>query len=456
MLKIRHLSTSMAGLFDRIAPPEEGQQKRTLGMLDLTSLGIAAIIGAGIFFLLGAESVGTGPAVLVSLLLGGVMAALAAFSYAEAAARIPGKGSAYQYAFVAFGRLPAFITGWLFVNAYVIGNASVAQAWSPYFVTFTERFGMVWSEALTTGPYEGGIVDIPAIVLMVAVAALVAAGVETGKRVNNALVVLKLVIVLMVIGIGAFLVDSSNWTPFSPGGWKGIAGSTAVLFFAFLGFDTIATTGSEAKNPRRNMPRAILLSIGICTVLYVAMAIVVTGMTSPMQRGEEAVVTAFDDAGMAWAGAVIGFGVVIALATVAYAFHFAMTRILQTMANDGFVPSLLGSSSPRKASWIVGLITIVCVSLFPLTAVVQMSVLASMAIYVMVSATVVRLRRGSATKTAFRVPITIHVLAILGFIVMAGIGLPVVILLLFVAWMGLGLAIYGFWGHRSSVAAMPS
>ncbi|HLE47234.1 MAG TPA: amino acid permease, partial [Candidatus Thermoplasmatota archaeon] len=431
--------------------------QRSLGATDLTGIGIAAIIGSGIFFLLGLEARSTGPAVIVSLLLAGAAACLAALSYAEFASILPGNGSAYEYAYAAFGRMPAFLMGWIFVNSYAIGNAVVVIGWSDFFASALASVGMPLPDALLASPGDGGIVNLPAILVTALVTLLVLQGIKESTRVNNALVALKLLIVVFIIGFGAFFVQPSNWTPFSPAGFSGVAASTAVLFFAYLGFDTVAAAGAEAREPRKHLPVAILVSIGVCTLLYVIMAAVVSGMTAPADlAGRAPVAAAFGTEGHGWAAGVITLGALIALATVTYAFHLAMARIFQAMGRDGFIPGAFAKMSPRTrtpafSAIVVGLITAIAGGFLPLDKVVDMAVEASIAIYALVSIGVLVLRRVQpAARPAFRTPAIIHVIAVVALVSVVAFGLGAFTHLAFLAWLGLGLAVYGFYASRRS------
>jgi basic amino acid/polyamine antiporter, APA family len=448
------------GLFDRQSISEatgDGSGfRRYLGPLDLTGIGIAAIIGAGIFFFLGLEARSTGPAVIISLAIAGAAAALAALSYAEFATVLPGNGSAYSYAYAAFGRLPAFLMGWLFINAYILGNVSVAIGWSEFFVKTVELLGMSFPDALAASPADGGVFNLPAALIAVLVTWLVMQGIRESTWVNNALVALKLLIVLFVIVFGAFLVNPSNWQPFSPSGFSGVAASTAVLFFAYLGFDTVAAAGAEARNPRRHLPIGILASVAIATLLYILMAAVVTGMSAPADlEGRAPVAAAFDQAGYAWAATLVTLGALIALATVLFAFHLAMSRIMQAMGRDGFLPPAFervnSRGTPTAGVLLTGAIAAALGGFMNVDTVVDITVVASIAIYVMVSIGIIALRRSFAAAP-FRVPAIIHVAAVVLLVTIVALGISGFIHILFLGWLALGLVVYGFYAHRASFA----
>lgn len=447
------------GIWDRKPMDTDGETgyRRILGLADLSAIGVAAIIGAGIFVFLGQEAQATGPAVVLALILGGAAALLAALSYAEASAILPGSGSAYAFAYMAAGNLPAFIVGWLFLNAYAIGNAGVAIGWTTFFFTALDNVGMRVPDLWSLPPTQGGIMNLPAILFTAAITWITTLPLRSSTLVNNALVALKLGIVVLVIIVGAFYVDTANWTPFAPGGIESVAASTAVLFFAYLGFDTIAATGSEAKEPKRHLPVAILLSIGICTLLYVMMAGVFTGMGVPSDTGTRApIAVAFENVGQNWAAGIITAGALIALSTVMYAFHLAMARILQAMARDGFMPAFLGTVSPRtgvpvNATIAVGVISGTAAGFISLADVIDMAVEASIAIYAAVSGVILIARHVFGKPDGFRVPVAFHAVAILALIAVVVFGIGSLIHLLFFAWVGLGLVLYAVYSHRGSL-----
>lgn len=454
------------GLFSRKSiesSVDQAQQSgyvRALGALDLTGIGIAAVIGAGIFFLLGLEAGTTGPAVMLSLLVSGLAAVMAALSYAEFASVIPGSGSAYAYAYAAFGRLPAFVMGWLFLNSYMVGNAGVSIGWSDFFASALAGLGLPLPDALLAGPADGGVVNLPAMLVVAVVTLLCLPRIRESTRVNNALVAVKVLIVLFVIGFGAFFVDPANWTPFSPAGWDGVAASAAVLFFAYLGFDTVAATAEEAKNPRRDLPLGIVLSVTVCMVLYLAMAAVVTGMSSSGDlQGRAPVAAAFADAGHPWAAGLVTAGALVGLGTVVYAFHLALARILQAMARDGFLPRRLArlhptTGTPWAATIWIGVVTALVAGFVPLANVIDMTVDASIAIYVLVAVGILALRRLRPDMRArVRPPAAIHVLAAVLLVAIVAFGIGVFIHLVFLAWVALGLVVYGFWAHRAVARA---
>lgn len=457
------------GLFARkpveeaLAAGETSGFRRALGLIDLTSIGIAGIIGAGIFFFLGQEAQSTGPAVMVSLLVAGVAAVLAGFAYAEFASMIPVAGSSYSYAYATLGRLPAFVMGWLVLNAYAVGNMAVAIAWSKFFSPAMADLGAGLPRAITIDPAGGGVLDLPAFLIVVAITLLTLPRIRESTLFNNALVGLKLAIVLLIIVLGVLYIDVDNWAPFSPAGFSGVATSTAVLFFAYFGFDTVAAAAEEAKNPRRDLPLGILLSVGISMVLYILMAAAVTGMTPatemPDPDVDPPVPAGFRRVGQDWAAGLITLGALVGLATVIYAFHLALSRIVTVMARDGFLPAAFtrlhpGTGTPWVTTLVLGFLTALGAGFLPIRGVLDMAVLATVFVYLLVAGGVIVLKflRPDLPRKYSTHPI-LPALAIVLLLGIAFIGIPDALLhLVFWAWVGLGLILYGFYAHRRGPA----
>lgn len=451
------------GLFARKSIEETVEQtersgfRRALGPIDLTSIGIAAIVGSGIFFLLGLEAQATGPAVVISLFVAGVGAVLAALAYAEFAGMIPGNGSAYAYAFSAFGSLPAFMIGWLVFNAFAVGNVAVAIGWSEFFVSAVQGVGWDFPQSLSAGPGDGGVANVPAAAAMALITLLCLPKIQESTRINNVLVALKLLVVLFVICFGVFFIRPGNYSPAMPGGLESVVSSAAVLFFAYIGFETISSTAEESKNPRRDLPLGIVLSIGVAALLYILMALVFTGMAPPGdEAGRAPIALAFSNEGHPWASGLITLGVLVALATVMYAFQIALSRVLHAMARDGFLPRRFeklhpSTGTPWAITLLTGLATAAAAAWLPLGEVVDMAVLASIFVYLIVAAGVIVLKFLRPTaRRSFRVHPVVPAAAIIVLLPLAFWGIPIIVHLAFGAWIGLGLALYGFYAYASS------
>lgn len=393
--------------------PEHGGQKlkRALGVVDLTSLGIAAIIGAGIFSTIGSAAYNGGPAVALLFVFTAIACAFAALCYAEFASMIPVAGSAYTYAYASFGELIAWIIGWDLLMEYAIGNIAVAISWSDYFTGLLAGYGINIPQYLamdflsasrgfeaegakigallqggntldqiramdgmgaavnayqawTTAPTVGGlrlICDLPALVIVFIITALVYVGIKESKTASNVMVAIKLAVILLVIVLGAFYVHPANWSPFSPNGATGVLKGVSAVFFAYIGFDAISTTAEECRNPQSDLPRGMIYSLIICTVLYVLISLALTGMVSykNLNVGDPlAYVFGPEGVNVPWVSGIIAISAVIAMATVLLVFQLGQPRIWMSMSRDGLLPPIFSAIHPRfKTPWFSTIIT---------------------------------------------------------------------------------------------------
>lgn len=386
---------SVSGILKQVESGEadrHGLLKRHLSVRDLTGLGIAAIIGAGIFSTIGNASASGGPGVVFLFLFTAIACSFAAFCYAEFSSMVPVSGSAYTYSYVAFGELFAWIIGWALIMEYAIGNIVVAISWSGYFSTLLSHLkipalgfengiilpawsgidyfsarrayeaslaagadpALLSSEAYTawvSAPVLGGlkiILDIPALVINVLITWLVYRGIKESKNAGNVMVVIKLMVVLLVIAVGFMYVDSGNWTPFLPEGWGGVFAGVSGVFFAYIGFDAISTTAEECHDPQRDLPKGMFNSIIICTVLYVLIALVLTGMVNYRELGvDDPLAFVFGKRGLEWISGVIAISAVIAMASVLLVFQLGQPRIWMSMSRDGLLPTKFSEVHPR-------------------------------------------------------------------------------------------------------------
>ncbi len=367
-----------------------GGLARHLSVLDLTGLGIAAIIGAGIFSTIGKASLDGGPAVSLLFVFTAVACAFSALCYAQFAATIPVSGSAYTYAYASFGELAAWIIGWALIMEYTVGNIVVAISWSDYFTGLLDGVGLHLPTYLTTGTqtaYQGYekvlalmearqplalatagqleaykiwnaapalfgnyhfVIDLPAFAITVLITALVYVGIKESKTASNILVVLKLIIVFVVIAVGAFYVQPANWHPFAPNGVSGVLKGVSAVFFAYIGFDAISTTAEECKNPQRDLPRAMMWALIICTVLYVVITLVLTGMVSYKELGVgDPLSFVFAKVGLPGLSGLVAVSAVFAMASVLLVFQLGQPRIWLTMSRDGLLPPVFSRIHPR-------------------------------------------------------------------------------------------------------------
>jgi len=369
---------------------EAGGLARHLTVRDLTGLGIAAIIGAGIFSTIGQASLNGGPAVSLLFVFTAVACAFSALCYAQFAATIPVSGSAYTYAYTSFGELAAWIIGWALIMEYAVGNIVVAISWSDYFTGLLDGIGLHIPRWLTMGTQSAHtgyqavmslmqagkplaaaspaqldayyawaqapelfnglrlVVDLPAFLITVAITALVYVGIKESKNASNLLVVLKLIIVAVVIVVGAFYVKPSNWSPFAPNGIGGVLKGVSAVFFAYIGFDAISTTAEECKNPQRDLPRAMMFALIICTVLYVIITLVLTGMVSYKELGVgDPLSFVFAKVGLSKLSALVAVSAVFAMASVLLVFQLGQPRIWLTMSRDGLLPPVFAKVHPK-------------------------------------------------------------------------------------------------------------
>ncbi len=367
-----------------------GGLARHLTVRDLTGLGIAAIIGAGIFSTIGQASLNGGPAVSLLFVFTAIACAFSALCYAQFAATIPVSGSAYTYAYTSFGELAAWIIGWALIMEYAVGNIVVAISWSDYFTGLLDGVGLALPRWLTMGtqsahagyeavlalmqagkplaeaapaqleaykawasaPELGGglrlVVDLPAFLITVAITALVYVGIKESKNASNLLVALKLAVVVVVIAVGAFYVKPENWTPFAPNGIGGVLKGVSAVFFAYIGFDAISTTAEECKNPQRDLPKAMMFALIICTVLYVIITLVLTGMVSYKELGVgDPLSFVFAKVGLPKFSGLVAVSAVFAMASVLLVFQLGQPRIWLTMSRDGLLPPVFAKVHPR-------------------------------------------------------------------------------------------------------------
>jgi basic amino acid/polyamine antiporter, APA family len=406
---------------------------------DLTAFGIAAIIGAGIFSTIGKASSDGGPAVIFLFIFTAVACSFAAFAYAEFASMVPVSGSAYTYSYVAFGEIIAWIIGWALIMEYAIGNITVAISWSDYFTGLLESGGLhlpQWiqmdyltaskgfeeatalmnggktfenlSESLqlayiayTTSPTIGSfhlVADLPALLIIVIITYLVYRGMKESRNASNLMVVVKLFIILLVIAVGVFYVDTANWTPFAPNGVGGILKGVSAVFFAYIGFDAISTTAEECKDPQRDLPKGMMWAIIICTILYVIIALVLTGMVnySDLNVGDP-LAFVFDKLDLKWMSGIIAVSAVVAMASVLLVFQMGQPRIWMSMSRDGLLPKRFSKvhpkyKTPSYATIVTGFVVAIPALFLNLTMVTDLCSIGTLFAFVLVCAGVLVLQ----------------------------------------------------------------
>ena len=461
---------------------EDGKEhglRRTLGVGNLVALGIGCIIGTGIFVLTGTAAANhAGPALTISFIISAVGCIMAGLCYSEFAAMIPVAGSAYSYSYASLGEFVAWFIGWDLILEYLFASATVSVGWSGYVVSFLADLGLHIPPHLCQAPLDhipgegwiltGNLINFPAICIIVVVTALLVIGIKESASFNNVIVVIKLAVILLFIGIGVSYIDPSNWVPYIPEnegsfgrfGWTGILTGAGVIFFAYIGFDAISTVAQEAKNPQKDMPKGILYSLLICTVLYIMVTIVLTGMVNYKDLNVPApIALAIDMVGgkLQWFIPFIKIGAIAGLSSVVLVMVMAQSRIFYTMSNDGLLPPIFSGlhkrfRTPAKTTIIVGSVAAVIAGLFPITILGEMVSIGTLAAFTIVCISVLILRKTNPTANRpFKTP-WVPFVPILGVIICLAqmIALPFDTWMRLVIWLVIGLFIYFFYGIKHS------
>jgi APA family basic amino acid/polyamine antiporter len=479
--------------------------RRALGPGQLTALGIGAIVGAGIFSTVGTaaagggDHLGAGPALVVSFVLVAVACAFAALCYAELAALAPVAGSAYTFAYATLGELAAWIIGWDLILEYAVGNVAVAISWSAYFQELLRGLGTefpLWlgtdyrsasqaaarvaqtqtaggdlaalgatvlrdAKALGLAPRWLGVpilFNLPAVAIVMLITWVLVRGIRESARLNTAIVVLKMAIILFFLGAGVLYIQPENWTPFAPNGFKGISSAAAIIFFAYIGFDAVSTAAEEARCPQRDLPIGILGSLVVCTVIYVAVAVVLTGLSRWDQLGNaEPLASAFATRGLHWMAGIISVGALLATTSVLIPFQLGQPRIFFAMARDGLLPAWAARVHPRyRTPHVTTILTGVLVATFAgitnINEMVELTNIGTLFAFMLVAVGVLVLRRVDPQRhRPFRTPLVPWVP--LGAVLTCGYlmtELPAVTWRRFGLWLALGLVIYVVYGMRHS------
>ncbi|HEY7498771.1 MAG TPA: amino acid permease [Vicinamibacterales bacterium] len=441
--------------------------KRTLSATDLTLLGIGAIIGTGIFVLTGTAAANqAGPAIVLSYVLAGLACAFAALCYAEFAAMIPISGSAYTYAYATLGEIFAWMIGWDLILEYAVGSMTVAVGWSGYFQRILAGFNVhlpVWMSAAPNAGVEGAIVNLPAIIIVLIISALLVIGVRESARFNAVIVAVKLVAILFFIVVGVFYVKPENWSPFMPYGFQGVTAAAAVVFFAYIGFDAVSTTAEEAKNPSRDLPVGIIASLAVCTLLYLLVAGILSGIIPVVQYKADAqflnapVGYALAVINKDWAAGLVSLGAVAGITSVLLVMLMSQPRIFFAMSRDNLLPAGVSKVHPKYrtpyiTTIITGVVVAIVAGLTPINVLGEMTSIGTLFAFVVVCVAVIilRVKRPDAHR-AFKVPFG-YLFPILGvvFCVYLMLYLTVLTWARFLVWLDAGMIIYWFYGRTHS------
>jgi amino acid transporter len=428
---------SIKGIIESHNLMEDGDKlHRNLSVVDLTSFGIAAVIGAGIFSTIGKACFSGGPGVIYLFILAAVASGFTAMCYAEFASRIPAAGSAYTYAYTTFGEVFAWIIGWALVMEYSIGNIAVAISWSEYFQTLLQNIGLSlpdwlgvdyttakkafmaglsnkYASAYALAPEILGlklIVNLPAFLINILITIVVYVGIKESKNFSNFMVLLKVLVIIMVIGVGFFYIDGANWNPFMPNGFKGVMAGVSSVFFAYIGFDAISTTAEECKNPRSDLPKGMFYALLICTVLYILLALVLTGMVPyNLLDVKDPLAFVFYQKGMHWIGGVISVSAIVAMTSVLLVFQMGQPRIWMSMSRDGLMPKKFSKihpkyKTPSYATIVTGLVVGIPILFVDYDLVIDFTSISTLFAFVLVCGGVLLLPEEVKDKTKFSLP----------------------------------------------------
>lgn len=435
------------------------QLNRALSALDVTLLGLGVIIGTGIFVLTGIGAADyAGPGLMLSFVLAAVTCGLVCLAYSELVSLIPVAGSAYTYTYASLGEFFGWWVGWGLVLEYSVGASAVAGGWSAYLVGILQSAGITLPKALTTVPYEGGLVNLPAMLIVLFVTVLLVLGIKESARVNRLLVFIKIGTIFLFLFLAGPHVNVQNWKPFLPYGWQGVAAGTAILFFAYLGVDALATAAEETKNPKVDMPLGIIASLVICTVLYIAVSAVMTGVV-PYKELDTAAPASYvlSYIGMRAGSAIVGTGALCGLSTVLLVMIYAQTRAFFAMSRDGLIPEKLCRIHPKFRTpyiitGIVGVVVALITGFTPIHIVAEMCSAGTLFAFMCSSIGLLVLRRVyPMAKREFRCP-AVYIVAPLAVLFCAFVfsQLSSHTIYLFVGWSVLGMLLYWGYGRKHS------
>ena len=430
----------------------------TMKTMDLVLFGIGAIIGSGILVLTGKASSEAGPAVIFSFLIAGLACCLAALCYAELASTIPSSGSTYTYLYVSVGEIVAYAIGWVLIGGYVLTAATIANGWSSYFSRLLAGLGLNLPKEIYTLPSAGGYGNIPAVIVVLLITFILSKGTSSSKLVNNLMVVAKVGIVILFIVVGSFYVEPTNWTNnFAPTGFSGVMLAATTVFFAYLGFDAISTSAEETINPEKALPKAIIITMIVCTAFYILVCLVLTGVVEYSRLGTgDALAFVLEEVGQNRVAGIVSLGAVIGLMAGILSFIYAGIRITYTIARDGLLPNNLTkvnkSHVPGTVTWGLGITTAILDGFLPLGQLADLANVASIIAFALVSyTTIVFYKKYPDLKRGFKVP-GMPVLPMISIVLFAALlySIKLTTWIIFIVWVIIGIVVYFAFSYKNS------
>lgn len=447
---------------DAMVTSAPGPLRKVMGATDLVMMGLAAMVGTGIFVVLGQAASDAGPSITLSFLGAGIACALAALCYAEFTAMIPVAGSTYTYAYAAIGEIVAWITGWSLIAEYGLASSSMAVGWSGYFQTFLATLGIQLPKVLTAAPgTESGVLtlfNLPAFLITLLATALLSLGVRESKRISNLMVLIKIAVIVLFIAVGIWHVDPVNWTPYMPMGIHGVVGGAAIVIFSFLGFDVVSSAAEEVKNPQRDLPIGLLGSLFICILLYVGVSAVATGIVpfTNFQGSDSPLALVLQRADIQWLAELVLIAAILGMASMVMVMGFGIVRLVFAISRDGLLPSFLSQTNHRHvpiwSTWLLGTCSALMAGLLPLGVLTGLICMGTLLAFIIIAAAIPILRRTQRhLKRPFRVPFSpiVPLLAIVISLVLIC-SLARLTWIVFGVWLAIGLVIYFSYSRHHS------
>lgn len=432
--------------------------KKNLKAKDIAALGIGAVVGTGIFVATGEGAHAAGPAVIISFILAAIVACLCGLSYCELSTMFPVAGSTYSYSYIAFGEIIALVVGWCLTAEYLVAASAVASGWSGTFVGILKSIGISLPQTFVASPSKGGIVDLPAVLITLILTTILCYGMKESAKLNNIIVGIKIFIILLFITLGVTHINPVNYSPFAPFGWQGIFAGTTTIFFSYLGFDAIATSAEEAENPTRDMPLGLMICLAAVSLLYVAVAVILTGMV-PFREiiSENAVPGALARVGINWGSALVGTGAILGMISTILAVLYGQVRVFMVMSRDGLLPKVFSTIHPKHqtpylSTIITGITASIIAGFLPLGIIVQFLSIGTLLSFILVSLGVIVLRKTMPNlERKFKCPgvpytpivtITCCIILLSKIHAITWIG--------FAVWLSIGLVTYFTYGRKHS------